>query len=87
MYLIIHLINLKMEKKRINVSLERAKAIIDNNLSCTSKELEEVISELQHASIDLPSWLVVLFKVIIYALGLLLAGVGTATAASNKPSA
>lgn len=71
-----------MEKKEIKVSVERAKAIIDDNVPCTQAELADVIDALQEATKSCPSWLVIVLKVLAYALGLILAGVGTAATAS-----
>lgn len=71
-----------MKQKEIKVSVERAKAIIDDNVPCTDRELKEVIDALMSASKSCPSWLVVVLKVLAYALGLILAGVGTAATAS-----
>lgn len=71
-----------MEKKVIKVSVKRAKAIIDDNVPCTQRELQEVMDALMAASKSCPSWLVIALKVLAYALGLILAGVGTAATAS-----
>lgn len=71
-----------MKKEKILLDIERAKRIIDENTPCTARELNDTIKALTDASDGLPNWLVVVLKVIVYALGLILAGVGTAATAS-----
>lgn len=67
---------------KIFIPIERARKIITDQTKFSPIEVESLIGDLIEQSDGMPKWLVIVIKGIIYVLGLLLAGVGTATAAT-----
>ena len=63
--------------------LEKAVKLADPNTIATEAERNELLNQLQKAIAedDSPKWWITLLKIIAYAIGLILAGYGTTTAA------
>lgn len=71
-----------MKNKNLYLTIEKAKAILANEKAFAPDDVQRVVSELEQASTNLPPWLVIVLKVLAYALGLILAGAGSMTAVS-----
>lgn len=68
-------------KKDIKLAIGKAEKILhDSNIS--EAEANNVLMQLKAASEDAEPWYVILLKVLAYLIGLLLAGMGTASAAT-----
>lgn len=71
-----------MKNKNLYLTIEKAKDILANEKAFAPADVQRVVSELEQASTNLPPWLVIVLKVLAYALGLILAGAGSMTAVS-----
>lgn len=72
-----------MSKKRITIDRAKLSDILETESEITSKELNDILTRVDSTSTTLPHWLVVLLKVIAYAIGIILAGYGTSAAAQT----
>lgn len=70
-----------MSKNKLKVTVDVARQIIESNADCTQKQLQNTLDALQECSESASPWWIVVLKVLAYAIGLLLAGYGTASAA------
>lgn len=71
-----------MKQQKIKIGASAAAKVLDEVSSLPEEEKKEVVSKLLANSEDLPNWLVTLLKIIAYAIGIILAGYGTASAAT-----
>lgn len=68
-------------KKNVKVTINQARDILSKS-DVSAEEATRILNELQTASQDVEPWYVILLKVLAYLIGLLLAGMGTANAAT-----
>lgn len=66
-------------KKKISVSPDRLRDLLQSVDSSSDESVESVLRILVSETPSLPNWLVVLLKVIAYAIGLVLAGFATSS--------
>lgn len=71
-----------MSKSKIKLTVDAAREILASNAPVNNKELEQTLDALKACSEDASPWWIVVLKVLAYAIGLLLAGYGTASAAT-----
>lgn len=71
------------KNQKIKISRAHLLDILETEPELSKKEVEEILSRVDSSSDELPHWLVVTLKVIAYAIGIILAGYGSAAAAST----
>lgn len=70
-----------MKEKKFTISQSKLEDILSTESEISQRELTDIVSRVSQTSEPLPHWLIVTLKVIAYALGLVLAGVGTTASA------
>lgn len=68
-------------KKSVKVTINQARDILSKS-DVSAEEATRILNQLELASQDVEPWYVILLKVLAYLIGLLLAGMGTANAAT-----
>lgn len=69
--------------KKITIKKEQLADILQTESEITGKEFSSIMSRVEQTSTELPHWVVILLKVIAYAIGIILAGYGTAASAQT----
>lgn len=72
-----------MKDKKFSITKSKLQDILGTESEISHKELESIIERVESTSEPIPHWLVVTLKVLAYALGLILAGIGTTASAAT----
>lgn len=72
-----------MSNKTLKITIQQAQNALENSASLTQREVSDILDSLQQVSSQVSPWWVLVLKVLMYALGLILAGYGTTAAACN----
>lgn len=71
------------KNKKIKIDLSKLDDILSTESEISAREKAAIVDRMLANSDELPHWVVVLLKVIAYAIGIVLAGYGTSAAAQT----
>lgn len=74
---------MKEDKQKIKVSVSQLKDILSSEPDISDREKRDIVERALQNSEELPHWVVILLKVIAYAIGIVLAGYGSVASAQD----